>query len=59
MRRTQFATVKPKTTLVAELMHRFDERVARMNDGTMASKIANLRAMRDQVPSPPIAGESF
>ena len=59
MRRTQFATGKPKTTIVAELTNRFNERVARMNDGTMASKIANLRVMTDQVPSPPIAGESF
>jgi hypothetical protein len=59
MRRTQFATGRSKATLVAELMHRFDERAARMNDGTMASKIAKLRVMTDQVPSPPIAGESF
>lgn len=59
MRRTQFETGKPETTLVAELTHRFDERVARMNDGTMASKIARLRVMTDQVPNPPIAGERF
>jgi hypothetical protein len=44
---------------VAELTRRLDGRAARMNDGTMASKTAKLRAMRDQVPNPPIAGETF
>ena len=44
---------------VADLTRRFDERVARMNDGTMAGGIAKLRAMTGQVPNPPIAGESF
>ena len=44
---------------VADLTRRFDERIARMNDGTMASKTVRLRAMKGQVPNPPIAGESF
>jgi prevent-host-death family protein len=44
---------------VVDLTRRFDERIARMNDGTMASKTAKLRAMKGQVPNPPIAGESF
>jgi hypothetical protein len=40
-------------------MRHLNERVARMNDGTMASKIAKLRVMTGQVPTPPIAGENF
>ncbi|QQP93061.1 type II toxin-antitoxin system prevent-host-death family antitoxin (plasmid) [Skermanella sp. TT6] len=44
---------------VADLTRRFDERIARMKDGTMADKIKRLRAMTGQVPNPPIAGESF
>jgi hypothetical protein len=59
MRQPQFATGITETTSVVELMHRFDERTVRMNDGTMASKIAKLRVMMGQVPRPPIAGESF
>ena len=59
MSRTQSATDIPETTFVAELMYRFDGRAVRMNDGMMARKIAKLRVMTDQVPSPPIAGESF
>ena len=30
-----------------------------MNNGTLASKTAKLRALTGQVPNPPIAGESF
>jgi hypothetical protein len=56
---THLATGRSKTNPVAELMRRFDDRVARMNDGTMASKITNLRSMTSQVPNLPIAGESF
>lgn len=59
MRRTHFATSRCKDTLVAELMRHFDERVARMDDGTMTSKFNKLRFMTGQVPNPPIAGESF
>ena len=44
---------------VVDLTRRFDERIARMNDGTMVSKSTRLRAMTGQVPNPPIAGESF
>ena len=44
---------------VADLTRRFDERIARMNDGTMADRIRKLRAMTGQVSNPPIAGESF
>ena len=44
---------------VVDLTRRFDERIARMNNGTMASKFTRLRAMTGQVPNPPIAGESF
>ena len=49
----------PAADPVAELTRRLDERVARMNDGTAASKAAKLRAMTGQVPNPPLAGESF
>jgi hypothetical protein len=44
---------------VVDLTRRFDERVARINDGTMAGKTVRLRAMTGQVPNPPIAGVSF
>jgi prevent-host-death family protein len=44
---------------VVDLTRRFDERVARINDGTMAGKTARLRVMTGQVPNPPIAGVSF
>lgn len=44
---------------VVDLTRRFDERIARINDGTMAGKTVRLRAMTGQVPNPPIAGVSF
>lgn len=59
MTRTQSTTERREATPVAGQMRRFDERIARMNDGTLASKIAKLRIMTGQVPSPSIAGESF
>jgi hypothetical protein len=59
MRRAQFTISRPETAPVAQQMRHVDERVARMNDGTMASKIGKLRVMTGQVPNPPIAGESF
>jgi prevent-host-death family protein len=49
------ATDDPVTTLT----QMFDQRIARMNDGSLASKTVKLRAMTGQVPNPPIAGESF
>lgn len=59
MCRRHFSIIHSKAISVAELMRRFDERVERMNDGTLANKIAKLRYMTGQVPSPPIAGESL
>jgi PHD/YefM family antitoxin component YafN of YafNO toxin-antitoxin module len=47
------------TDPVVDLTRRFDERIARINDGTMAGKTLRLRAMTGQVPNPPIAGVSF
>jgi len=59
MERTQSENDKPKAAPVAEQMRHVDERIARMNDGTMAKKIAKLRVTKGQVPNPPIAGDSF
>lgn len=52
-------TGRPAADPVADLTLCFDERITRMNDGTMAIKTAKLRAMTNQVPNPPIAGASF
>lgn len=59
MRRMKFTTGRPEAFSEVQQVQHVDERVARMNDGTMASKIAKLRVMTGQVPNPPIAGESF
>lgn len=59
MRRMKFTTGRTEAAPEAQQVQHVDERIARMNDGTMASKIANLRVMTGQVPNPPIAGESF
>jgi hypothetical protein len=59
MKRTQSEVDRPEAASVAEQMRHVDERIARMNDGTMANKIAKLRVTTGQAPNPPIAGESF
>lgn len=59
MRPVQSTADMPEAAPIAEQIKHFDDRVARMNDGTMASKIAKLRVTTGQVPNSPIAGESF